>query len=139
MSETTNTGSQATLHFAICAASWPSLLEEKGLAQRRGQRVAGIYRRSVVLAIGRCAMLDEGMDFSLVPWKPVIEQGLGQQLAATVRGDGLSWEIGRQPGSSIGWHAVPRTTASPSLPSRFRAPSADRCDHDFAHATACSR
>jgi len=61
-----------------------------------GQRVAGIYRRSVMLASGRYAMLDDGMGFSLVPWKPVIDQRLGQQIAATVRGGGVSWEIGRQ-------------------------------------------
>jgi len=34
-----------------------------------GQRVAGIYRRSVLLASGRYAMLDGSMGFSLVPWK----------------------------------------------------------------------
>ena len=65
-----------------------------------GQRVSGIYRRSVMLASGRYAMLDDGMGFSLVPWKPVIEHRLGQQLAATVRGGGVSWEIGRRPGLS---------------------------------------
>ncbi|WP_433913813.1 DUF3363 domain-containing protein [Brenneria populi] len=27
---------------------------------------------------GRYAMLDDGMRFSLVPWRPVIEQRLGQ-------------------------------------------------------------
>jgi hypothetical protein len=41
------------------------------------------------------------MGFSLVPWKLVIEQRLGQQLAATVRGGGVSWEVGRQWGLSI--------------------------------------
>ena len=74
-------------------------LEHRPVAD--GQRVAGIYRRSVMLASGRYAMLDDGMGFSLVPWKPVIEQRLGQQLAATVRGGGVSWEIGRQRGPSI--------------------------------------
>jgi len=39
-------------------------------------------------------MLDNGMGFTLVPWKPVIEQRLGQQLAATVRGGSVSWELG---------------------------------------------
>ncbi|MBQ0216437.1 relaxase/mobilization nuclease and DUF3363 domain-containing protein [Alcaligenes faecalis] len=66
-----------------------------------GQRVAGVYRRSVMLASGRYAMLDDGMGFSLVPWKPVIEHRLGQQIAATVRGSGVSWEIGRQRGPSV--------------------------------------
>ncbi|MDY1261798.1 relaxase/mobilization nuclease and DUF3363 domain-containing protein [Pseudomonas aeruginosa] len=75
-------------------------LEHRPVADR--QRVAGIYRRSVMLASGRYAMLDDGMGFSLVPWRPVIEQRLGQQLAATVRVGGVSWEVGRQQGPSIG-------------------------------------
>ena len=70
--------------------------------RRLGQRVAGIYRRSVMIASGRYAMLDDGKGFSLVPWKPVIEQRLGQQLAATVRGAGVSWEVGRQRSISMG-------------------------------------
>lgn len=74
-------------------------LEHRPVAD--GQRVAGIYRRSVMLASGRYAMLDDGMGFSLVPWKPVIEQRLGQQLAATVRSGGVYWEIGRQRGPSV--------------------------------------
>ena len=75
-------------------------LEHRPVAD--GQRVAGIYRRSVMLASGRYAMLDDGMGFSLVPWKPVIEQRLGQQIAATMRGGSVSWEIGRQRGPSVG-------------------------------------
>ncbi|MCI4030077.1 relaxase/mobilization nuclease and DUF3363 domain-containing protein [Dickeya dianthicola] len=78
---------------------------ETGLEHRPvsdGQRVSGIYQRSVMLASGRYAMLDDGMGFSLVPWKPVIEQRLGQQLAAMVRGGTVSWEFGRQRGPSIG-------------------------------------
>ncbi len=67
-----------------------------------GQRVAGIYRSSVMLASGRYAILDDGMGFSLVPWKPVIEQRLGQQLSATVRSAGVSWEIGRSRNPSPG-------------------------------------
>ncbi|MFP6559217.1 DUF3363 domain-containing protein [Paraburkholderia sp. B3] len=74
-------------------------LEHRPVAD--GQRVAGIYRRSVMLASGCYAMLDDGMGFSLVPWRPVIEQRLGQQLAATVRGGGVSWEIGRQRGPQL--------------------------------------
>jgi hypothetical protein len=62
-----------------------------------GQRVAGIYRRSVMLASGRYAMLDDGMGFSLVPWRPVIEPRLGQHRRE-VRGGGVSWEVGRQRG-----------------------------------------
>jgi hypothetical protein len=44
---------------------------ETGLEHRplhEGQRVAGIYRRSIMLASGRYAVLDDGKRFSLVTW-----------------------------------------------------------------------
>jgi hypothetical protein len=84
-----------TLRNRELAQAAKDIAAETGLEHRPvadGQRVAGIYRRSVMLASGRYAMLDDGMGFSLVPWKPVIEQRLGQQIAATVRGGGVSWE-----------------------------------------------
>ncbi|EAQ97074.1 DUF3363 domain-containing protein [Stutzerimonas stutzeri] len=94
-----------TLRNRELAKAAKDIAAEIGLAHRPvtdGQRVAGIYRRSLMLASGRYAMLDDGMGFSLVPWKPVIEQRLGQRLAATVRGGGVAWEIGRQRGMGIG-------------------------------------
>lgn len=95
----------ATLRGRELAKAGQDIASETGLEHRPvadGQRVAGVYRRSVMLASGRYAVLDDGMGFSLVPWKPVIEQRQGQQLAATMRGSGVSWEIGRQSGPSIG-------------------------------------
>jgi hypothetical protein len=74
-------------------------LEHRPVAD--GQRVAGIYRRSLMLASGRYAMLDDGMGFSLVPWKPVIEQRLGMLISAQVHGGTVSWQIRRQLGLSI--------------------------------------
>ncbi len=93
-----------TLRNRELARTAQDIAAETGLEHRPvtdGQRVGGIYRRSIMLASGRYAMLDDGMGFSLVPWKPVIEQRLGQQLTATVRGGGVSWEIGRQRGLNI--------------------------------------
>lgn len=55
-----------------------------------------------MLDSGRFEMLDDGMGFSLVPWKPVIEQRLRQTMSATVRGGSTSWEFGRQREPSIG-------------------------------------
>ena len=66
-----------------------------------GERVTGTYRRNLQLASGRFAMLDNGMGFSLVPWKPVIEQRLGQTLSAVVRGGAVSWQFGRHRGPSV--------------------------------------
>ena len=95
----------ATLRSHELAKTARDIAAETGLEHRPvtdGQRVAGIYRRSVLLASGRYAMLDDGMGFSLVPWKPVIEQRMGQQIAVTVHGSNVSWEIGRKRGPTVG-------------------------------------
>ncbi|EKQ59427.1 hypothetical protein WS7_17207 [Xanthomonas citri pv. malvacearum str. GSPB2388] len=93
-----------TLRNRELAQAAKDIAADTGLAHRSvtdGERVAGIYRRSVMLASGRYAMLDDGKEFSLVPWRSVIEQRLGQQIAATVRGGGALWEIGRQRGPEL--------------------------------------
>jgi hypothetical protein len=63
-----------------------------------GERAEGVYRRSVQLASGRFAMLDDGLGFSLVPWRSVVEQRLGQQVSAIVKGGSVTWGLGRQRG-----------------------------------------
>ena len=94
-----------TLRGREIDATAKTIASETGLTHRAvadGESVTGTYRRSVQLASGRFAMLDDGMGFSLVPWKPVIEQRLGQPMTAVVRGSSVSWEFGRQRGPSIG-------------------------------------
>ncbi len=70
----------------------------RGLVYRAavdGQRASGVYRQSLTLASGKFAMLDDGVGFTLVPWRPVIEQRLGRSVAAIVRGANVSWDISR--------------------------------------------
>jgi len=94
-----------TLRARELTAAARELSTQTGLQYRpavEGQRVSGIYRRSVQLASGRYALLDDGIGFSLVPWKPVIEQKLGQSVSAVIQGNSASWQLGRQRGPSIG-------------------------------------
>lgn len=77
---------------------------DSGLVHRPisdGQTVSGVYRRSVALVSGRFAMLDDGVGFSLVPWRPFIDKRLGQSVSAVVRGEHASWEVGRQRGLGL--------------------------------------
>lgn len=95
----------ATLRGRELAATAREISAQTGLQYCpavEGQRVIGTYRRSVQLASGRYALLDDGIGFSLVPWKPVIEQRLGQSVSATIQGNSASWQLGRQRGPSIG-------------------------------------
>lgn len=56
------------------------------------------HRRSAMLASGRFAMFDDGMGFSLVPWRPVLEKHLSQSVAGVTLGNSVSWMFGRQRG-----------------------------------------
>jgi type IV secretory pathway VirD2 relaxase len=82
-----------------------SIAAETGLQHRplgENVRVSGVYRRSVLLASGRFALLDNGTGFSLVPWRPVIESRLGRTLSAVVRAGKVSWDLGRKRGLDVG-------------------------------------
>ncbi|MEA3388478.1 MAG: DUF3363 domain-containing protein [Pseudomonadota bacterium] len=67
-----------------------------------GEYVTGAYRERVNLASGRFAMIDDGLSFQLVPWRPAIDQHLGQHVTGTMaRGGGVDWSFGRQKGLAI--------------------------------------
>ncbi|MDP9968851.1 type IV secretory pathway VirD2 relaxase [Variovorax paradoxus] len=88
----------ATLRERELASVGQDLQRQTGKTWRQvqdGQRVSGIYRQSVQLISGRLAMLGDDLGFSLVPWRPVIEQRLGQRLAAVVHGSTVTWDVGR--------------------------------------------
>lgn len=94
-----------TLRNRELASVGKSLQDQTGktfLMLKDGQQASGVYRRSMQLASGRFAMLDDGMGFSLLPWKPVIEPRLGKRLTATLRGGSASWDLGREHGLGLG-------------------------------------
>jgi type IV secretory pathway VirD2 relaxase len=79
-------------------AAGSALAKETGLAYQPthdGDRVTGIYRRNVNLASGRFAMLEDGLGFSLVPWRPIIEPQLGRSISASLDAGSVSWSWGR--------------------------------------------
>jgi Protein of unknown function (DUF3363) len=82
-----------------------ALTAETGLACRpsgEGERVSGAYRRRVDLSSGRFAMIDDGLGFQLVPWRPALERELGRQVNGVVGpGGGITWDFGRKRGLSL--------------------------------------
>jgi Protein of unknown function (DUF3363) len=81
------------------------LSAETGLAHRPsadGEHVAGVYRQRITLASGRFAMIDDGLGFQLVPWRPALEQQLGSQVAGVMsHAGGVDWNFGRKRGLGI--------------------------------------
>lgn len=75
------------------------LSEQLGLAYveaRQGEPVEGMLSRSVDLASGKYALIEKSREFTLVPWRPVLERHIGKQVSGIMREDGISWTIGRQ-------------------------------------------
>ena len=67
-----------------------------------GDYVSGIYRERVTLSTGRFAMIDEGLGFQLVPWRPALDQHLGQHITGTMSpGGSVDWALGRGRGISL--------------------------------------
>lgn len=83
----------------------------KGLAARSGlahkpsgigEYVSGIYRERVTLSSGRFAMIDDGLSFQLVPWRPALDQHLGRHVTGTMSpGGAVDWALGRGRGPGL--------------------------------------
>jgi hypothetical protein len=42
-------------------------------------------------------MIDDGLGFQLVPWRPALEQHLGRQVSGiAASGGGVTWSFGRK-------------------------------------------
>ena len=82
-----------------------AIAERTGLTHRRpvpGEAVSGIYRERVALASGRFAMIDDGLAFQLVPWRPALDRHLGKHIAGTASaGGGIDWALGRGRGRGV--------------------------------------
>lgn len=87
------------------AAAASKLAVETGLPHQPsapGDHVAGVYRQRVQLASGRFAMIDNGLGFELVPWKPALEENLGRQVSGVMApGGGVEWSFGRRRGLGL--------------------------------------
>jgi len=94
-----------TLRRRELNATAARLTADTGLAYRTaaaGEVVSGTYRRRLDLASGRFAMLDDGLGFQLVPWRPGLEPRLGLQVSGTLTpGGGVDWSFGRNRGLGL--------------------------------------
>jgi type IV secretory pathway VirD2 relaxase len=62
--------------------------------------VEGICREPVQLVSGKFAVIERARDFTLVPWRPVLERSIGKSVSGVARGGGVSWSVGRGKGLS---------------------------------------
>ena len=75
------------------------LAYERGLTFRPledGRRIYGTFKETLQLASGKYALIEHSHEFTLVPWRPVLERERGRAVAGLVRGNDISWEFGRK-------------------------------------------
>lgn len=91
-----------TLRDRELAATAKAITGETGLIHRPvgdGDEISGTYRQRLALASGRFAMIDDGLGFTLVPWRPSLERRLGQPVSGTLGpGFSVTWSMSRGPG-----------------------------------------
>jgi len=84
----------------LAQAGW-SLSDEIGKpyspAPDRGH-VDGTYREPVSRVSGKFAVIERQRDFTIVPWRQVLEQRRGMAVSGVVRGGRISWTLGRRMG-----------------------------------------
>jgi hypothetical protein len=62
-----------------------------------GERISGIVRSRINLNSGSFAVVENSREFTLVPWRPVLERQLGREISGVMRGSGsISWTFGRE-------------------------------------------
>ncbi|MEZ5655391.1 MAG: relaxase/mobilization nuclease RlxS [Sphingobium sp.] len=74
------------------------LSEELGkefVEAKSGERVEGRVARRIDMASGRFALIEKSREFTLLPWRQVLEKQIGKQASGIMREGGISWTFGR--------------------------------------------
>ena len=62
--------------------------------------VKGVFRETINRPSGKFAVIERSKEFTLVPWRPVMERRLGRSISGRVSGGGISWDVAKQRGLS---------------------------------------
>ena len=63
-------------------------------------RIKGIYAKAIQRPSGRYAVVERAKDFTLVPWRDVLERQRGKAVSGVIRGKSISWSFGKGRGVS---------------------------------------
>lgn len=67
-----------------------------GYSEHRGGAIEGTYRKAVQVGAAKYAVIEKSREFTLVPWRPVLEKQIGRTVSGIDRGGAISWTFGRQ-------------------------------------------
>lgn len=94
----------ATLREREMARVGAGLADSKALPFRAagdGETVSGKFTGTVQLSSGKFAIVEKAHEFTLVPWRPVIDRQLGREVMGVVQSGSVSWQLGRARGLGL--------------------------------------
>jgi hypothetical protein len=94
----------ATLEHRDVVSTGAALAASRSLPFRAagdGETVQGTFTQTFQLSSGKFALVENAHEFTLVPWRPVIENGLGREVMGVVQGGSVSWQFGRKRESGL--------------------------------------
>lgn len=94
----------ATLREREVARIGAEMAESKGLPFRAatvGENVSGRFTGTVQLSSGKFAVVEKSHEFTLVPWRPVIDRQLGREVMGVVQSGSVSWQLGKSRGLAV--------------------------------------
>jgi len=71
-------------------------------AASEGERVSGVFTGTTQLNSGKYALIENAHEFTLVPWRSIMDERLGRQISGIVRESGISWDFERKRTLGIG-------------------------------------
>ena len=85
---------------AETGAAYAGSIGKRYVPAASGQ-IEGVYREPVQLVSGKFAVIEKARDFTLVPWRPVLDREMGKTVRGMMRGDNVMWYTGRSRGPAI--------------------------------------
>jgi len=67
-----------------------------------GERFEGVYSRSLNLSSGKFAIIEKSKEFTLVPWRPALENTRGKAVLGVIRGATVSFDFTKKRRVGIG-------------------------------------
>jgi type IV secretory pathway VirD2 relaxase len=101
-----NSGLLSELRSRELANTSARFAKDSGLAAYQpleGEKISGTYLRSITSASGKLAVVQRSQEFTLVLWRPEMEQFKGRQLLGRAGAHGIDWDwnVGRNRGLGI--------------------------------------
>ena len=86
--------------LASAAKKLSATLGKAYLGMEGSARIEGTYREAITRTSGKYAIIERAKDFSLVPWRDVLERNRGKVVSGIMRGNTISWTLNK--GREIG-------------------------------------